>query len=383
MGDTISRAAAGASGGGWTLPGPVLASPAGRQGGCAMRGNLVAAALAMLVGWPLAAQQARPLAVGVVERPPFAMQTDDGAWLGMAVDLWRLAAEDLGLTYRYEALEREEALAALRAGRLDLVLPVDATPALEQAGALTQPLYTATMGVATKRQARVLSVVEGFLSWQFLRLVLGLSALLLVVGAAIWLLERRRNEEQFARSPVRGLGDGFWWAGVTLTTIGYGDKAPVTLLGRAVAMLWMLLGLAVSAALTAAVVTLAGVQRQVEMPEALAGRTVGLVEGSGTARFLAGEGRVEARTFPDLVAALDALDADAVEAVAAAAPVLRHVVSETGGLDLQVRETRLDPHYVTIALPEGSELLEPLNVALLERLSSESGWDLISRYLSD
>ena len=261
-------------------------------------------------------------------------------------------------------------------------MPLDATPALEEAGEITQPVYTATMGVASKRQSRILAVVQGFVSWQFLRLLLGLSALLLVVGTVIWLLERQRNDDQFARAPVRGLGDGFWWAGVTLTTIGYGDKAPVTLAGRAVAMLWMLVGLAVSAALTAAVVTMAGVEGRVDMPEDLVGRVVGVVEQSSSQRFLAGE-NVETRRFPDLRAALDALDADRVEAVAAAAPSLDYIVAETGGLDLQVRSTRLDPHYVSMVLPEDSPLREPLNVALLRRLSSESGWNLIDRYLPE
>lgn len=351
-----------------------------------MRALILAAILATLA--PAATPQAAspddeaPLRVGVIERPPFAIRTRDGAWLGIGVDLWRLAAENLGLSYEYVDLGGADPAEALRSGAFDLVLPVDATPALEQAADPTHPIYTATIGVASKSRSRMVSVVEGFLTLQFLQLVLGLSALLLVVGALVWLLERRGNKDQFDRSIVKGLGDGFWWAGVTLTTIGYGDKAPVTLAGRTVAMLWMLVGLAVSAALTATVVTLAGVKSQVDVPEVFGDRSVGTVDGSTAALFLE-RSAVAATRYPSAEAALHGLEAGEVEMVAAAAPVLQHLTGGSGEFNVVIRTTRLDPHYVSFALPQGSTLREPLNVELLRRLSSESGLNLIDRYLPE
>ncbi|WP_367182700.1 ion channel [uncultured Christiangramia sp.] len=35
---------------------------------------------------------------------------------------------------------------------------------------------------------------------------------------------------------IEDIGSGFWWAGVTMITIVYGDKAPVTFWGRAIAL---------------------------------------------------------------------------------------------------------------------------------------------------
>ena len=52
---------------------------------------------------------------------------------------------------------------------------------------------------------------------------------------------------------VRNLGDGIWWALVTITTVGYGDITPVTTLGRVVAGSLMLLGLGLIATITAIV----------------------------------------------------------------------------------------------------------------------------------
>lgn len=344
-----------------------------------LRRAAIGAVIAAALAGPAPAQELR---VGIAELPPFSMRTEDGAWLGLAVDLWRIMAEDLGLSYQYIPVEAADIAAALRAGDLDVVLPVQATAALEEQAELSQPIYTATLGVASPRSWRIMSVVRGFLSWQFLKVVLGLSVLLLVVGAIVWMVERRQNKEQFHPSPLKGLGDGFWWAGVTLTTIGYGDKAPLTAAGRAVAMLWMLVGLAVSAALTATVVALANPERELTLPQDLAGERVAVVDESTTELFLTSE-NVPLLTLPDLSAALAALNAGEVDRVAAAGPVLEHAVSENASLEADISRTRLDPHYISIAFPSGSPLLEQVDVALLQRLSSETGWDLIRRYLPD
>ena len=45
--------------------------------------------------------------------------------------------------------------------------------------------------------------------------------------------------------------DGFWWAWVTMTTVGYGDLVPTTLEGRIVGMLLILVGIAIFSMLTA------------------------------------------------------------------------------------------------------------------------------------
>lgn len=45
-------------------------------------------------------------------------------------------------------------------------------------------------------------------------------------------------------------GDGVWWAIVTITTVGYGDRFPVTESGRLVGMLTMMLGVGLFGVLT-------------------------------------------------------------------------------------------------------------------------------------
>ena len=60
----------------------------------------------------------------------------------------------------------------------------------------------------------------------------------LVGGASAFLVERGQEG-----SNISSLADGFWWALVTVTTVGFGDVSPVTGLGRAVGAALMLGGL--------------------------------------------------------------------------------------------------------------------------------------------
>jgi voltage-gated potassium channel len=49
------------------------------------------------------------------------------------------------------------------------------------------------------------------------------------------------------------IGSGLWWAVQTVTTVGYGDNVPMTLGGRLVAVLVMLVGIGFLTVVTAAI----------------------------------------------------------------------------------------------------------------------------------
>lgn len=52
-------------------------------------------------------------------------------------------------------------------------------------------------------------------------------------------------ESDVSDSKIKNLGDAFWWAIVTVTTVGYGDLYPVTIEGKIIASILMLVGIAV------------------------------------------------------------------------------------------------------------------------------------------
>ena len=66
--------------------------------------------------------------------------------------------------------------------------------------------------------------------------VFSVLAMTVIFGSFMYLIESRSNP-QFASIPY-----GIYWAVTTMTTVGYGDIAPATPLGRAVATLIMIMG---------------------------------------------------------------------------------------------------------------------------------------------
>lgn len=81
-------------------------------------------------------------------------------------------------------------------------------------------------------------------------LVVSVSLVSFVAALGVYEAERDAPE-----SSITTFGDALWWVLTTITTVGYGDRYPVTTEGRLVAAALMLAGIAVLGSVTAAIAT--------------------------------------------------------------------------------------------------------------------------------
>ncbi|WP_198346347.1 MULTISPECIES: potassium channel family protein [Nocardioides] len=81
--------------------------------------------------------------------------------------------------------------------------------------------------------------------------VAGVAVMALGLGA-LAILDAERDAPG---ANITTAGDALWWAATTVTTVGYGDRYPVTTTGRFVAAALMVVGIAVVSSLTAVIAT--------------------------------------------------------------------------------------------------------------------------------
>lgn len=354
-----------------------------------MRLGAAARLAAVLAGLatPLAAQAppvpAEPvLRIGTQSAPPFVMRGEGGGWEGISIALLDAVAARAGFRYELVEVGLPELTAGPASGRLDGALAaITPTPEREREVDFTDSYFLTGLAAAVPevRPLTIRDVLGALVSREFSATLQVLLVLTVVAGALVWLLERRRNPGEFERSPSRGLFSGFWWATVTMTTVGYGDKTPVTLAGRLVAIVWMILTLGLVALATAhlsATLTAARLSGGLATSADLARVRVGaLAEGPALQPLHRIVGRV--REYPSVSAGLQAVQSGEIDAFVHDEPVLAWEREAVGGIS--IAPLRFAPESYVMVLAPGSPWREKINQAILDTLASEQ-WLVTLRY---
>ena len=327
------------------------------------------------------------LTVGAKIAPPFVMRGDDGVWSGISVEAWRAAAERAGLSYELVEVELDELFDGVSAGRLDVGIgALTVTAEREERVDFTHAIYSSGlgMGVSLSGGSPLFEVLSRAASAEFARALGALVLVLMAIGVLVWLFERRRNPEQF-EGGVKGLLSGFWFSAVTMTTVGYGDKAPVTAGGRIVALVWMFVSIVTISGFTAAIasaLTVSNLTSAVDGPEDLPQAVVATVDGTTSDAYLTSLG-IRPQRLPSLDDAIAAAADGRAQVVVYDRPLLKYQLLENGEEQVHVLPHVLQRQQYALALAPGSALREALNHALLEHTSGDTWASTLERYLGE
>jgi len=355
-----------------------------------MKKNQLSFTLISLLIWSLLFSQSiaeEKLIVGTKLAEPFVVKNDNGELSGISIELWNRIASELKSEVEFKVYDLNGLLQAVEHGKVDVaVSPLTITSVREKLFDFTHAYFTTGLSIAfsNTESGNILGVFRNIFSKQFMSVILLIFFVLFVVGFLVWLFERNKNKEQFGGGVSKGLGSSFWWAAVTMTTVGYGDKAPKTTGGRIIALIWMFAGLIMISGFTAAVasaLTVDQLDSGINKLSDLYDVKVGTVKNSSSEDYLYQNG-IEFITTENVEEGISAVAENRIDAFVYDAPILKYYIkSQNIANKVSVLPIVLNPINYGFALPQNSILREPINRILLHEIDKPEWKKVVNSYL--
>ena len=315
----------------------------------------------------------RTVRVAVFPDAPFAMHEASGRWDGFAAVALQAAATPAHLVLEFHECASLDALFdEVVAGKADIGLgnTLVTSPRLQRV-AFTQPILDGGLKVMVPSDhAHTLGALwDGLVDDGHVRVV-AWGALITVALSACVVVVLRRLDGEFTPHLHEGLAESFYHV-VSVTMTGktsYKGKLAPGWIGKIVAALWLVFGVASVAYLTSSltsVMTASTMNSRINGPRDLRGKTVGTLKGSVGERYCALHG-LDVVPFPSVDAAATALAAKQFDAVVADAQSLEYF--DTSHPDLSVAtvgELFERRHYAFVVRPGDDDLLRRLNIAIV------------------
>ncbi|WP_299535715.1 transporter substrate-binding domain-containing protein [Ulvibacterium sp.] len=327
------------------------------------------------------------LLVGIYQDPPFVVR-ESGGYTGVSIDLWEHIASEMDMAYKY--VEFSDAIGIIRSldyNELDVSInPLSNSPSRIERFQVSQPFYISSVGIATtvSSQSQFRIFINNFFSRDFLNIILLLFAILLTFGTILWFAERRTNKYQF-RPGIRGLFDGLWWAAVTMTTVGYGDKAPKTHLGKTIAIIWMFTAIIIISGFTATIastLTVNTLEADINGLEDLQGaKKIGVV-GASDAEFFAQQQDLQpSQVYRTPSQALRALSRKEIEVLVSDKTTIEYLIKTNNmGNHVRLLPLTFQKQYRSFIMPKTQPFFNEVNKQLIIQIQSVSWNESLKKY---
>ena len=327
---------------------------------------LIAVLCALFFSGPLAAQN---LTVSTVTRQPFSMVIDDKN-TGFSIELLAEIAQNLDSEIsivRHDSFS--EMLNAVTSGTSDAAIAnISITSAREQAMDFSHPIFSSGLRTLIPlKPDSSFSLISTIVSWELFFAIIGAFGVLLAGGMLMWRLERN-HQDYFDKPAHEAMFPAFWWALNLVVNGGFEERVPRTPFGRIFGVLLVISSLFVVSIFVAritAAMTISAIESSVSSVNDLYGKRVGTVAGSTAEAFLQNRD-LNGYALNDLSDVLLAFEDGDLDAVVFDSPILAYYVKTNGARFGQLAGPTFQHENYGIALPSGSELVEPINQALLE-----------------
>ncbi len=328
------------------------------------------------------------LTVGIKEAPPFTFKNSAGEWEGISVWLWQEIMNEIGLAYKFKEFDLQELIGGLSDGSLDAAIgALTITAKRELLFDFTHSFFYTGLGVAvTKTQGKgFYSVFKQFLQVNFLRVLSIFVICLLIFTLLIWFFERqmvKKNPEKLSMARA-SFKSSLWWSLVIL--IGKNDRHPVSFLGRALALIWMIASLIIAASLTAiiaSILTVNKIQGDINNVHALTRLRTATVSSSSSDDFLT-EAHINFKSLPSVNDGLELLRANRIDAFVYDRPLLRYLINRDFINELDIHDLVLESQSYGFALKSNSPYREKINQSLLTLIHNPAWDDVVFSYLGN
>jgi polar amino acid transport system substrate-binding protein len=248
-----------------------------------------------------------------------------------------------------------------------------------------QPYFSARVGILSPAASSAWERMRPLFNRALLAGVATLLIVLIGVGALVWQAERRSNPDQFPHAPLPGIANGMWFALVTMTTVGYGDRAPVSVAGRVVSGVWMLLAMVAASSITAGIasaLTLSQIETgSLQSLDELAGRRVAVVRGTPAEKLARRRSAVRI-VVDSRQAAIAAVVNGQADAMLYDLPVLDHHLRQHPELPLVAHGTPVNADDYAFAVAVDSTLRRALDRTVLELRESGAVSEIAGDWLA-
>jgi polar amino acid transport system substrate-binding protein len=325
------------------------------------------------------------LIVNVREFKPMVMR-QDGELTGFDIELFREICDRIGKSVVFNERNVNENLITIldSSSKSDAsIAGITITKEREEVCDFSHTYFRSGLMILVRKGTTV-GLLDNFKFYfntfkRMLPLFIGFFIYTLIAAYLVYRFEI--GNSMFADDIKNGIFDGWYWVNVVLTTVGFGDKVPLSKKGKLTAVILMWTGIffmvpAVTASISSEF-TARRLTSHIQDKSDLRGRKVAVKRETVTVDFIRALGArlEEVKTVEDGV---DLLKIGKVEAVVHDVPAIRYAEQNNDGI--QVIGSIFGEQDYGIALPQGSPLREKINRYLLEIMSDGTYEKIYNKY---